>query len=200
MTLTGFQIGAPGYGDISYGSYPSAGLPVTDFGAIAQSSQIPANPYYDFGVDTAGTFDSVASSLASNPLPRNQSAFLDYLNTFGDILRGGADAFRAAKGLPTRFDREDQQRLAGEQFGKYLEDRRKEREERRRQRDPRLNELTSLDEDKAFDLKILRKALSNPAALQELIQEAVTTPNIDPTKLGVTMDVTPAGPRRPQTP
>jgi hypothetical protein len=197
MTLTGFQIGAPGYGNISYGSYPSAGLPVTNWGAVAQSAQIPADPYGSFGIDTAGTFDSVGSYLSSNPLPRNQSGFLDYLNTFGDLLRGGADAFRAAKGLPTRFDREDQQRLAGLEFGKYLEDRRAEREERRQQREMK---PTSVGEDKAFNLSILRKALSSPAALQELVGEAVVTPSIDPTGFGVTMDVTPARQWRPQTP
>lgn len=195
MTLTGFQVGAPGFGNISYGQYPSAGLPVTDWGAIAQSAQVPSNPYGSFGVDTAGAFDTVGRNLAGNPLNERRPGFIDYLNTFTDLIEGGADAFRAVKGLPARYAPERERRLAGDQFSKYLEDRRIEREQRRQERQDKM-----VSDDKAFNLNILRKALSSPDALRQLFGENIVSPSIDPSGLSAEMDTTAAPRWRPQTP
>lgn len=186
-------VGAPGYGDISYSQYPSAGLPVTDWGAIAQSAQIPADPYPSFGVDTYGTFDTAASNISGNPLGERRPGFIDYLNTFGDLLQGGADAFRAVKGLPPRFGPEREQRIAGQQFAKYIEGRQQEREQRRQERQSKM-----VSDDPAFNLNILRKALSSPDALRQLFGESIVSPSIDPASLGSEMDTTPAKQWRPE--
>ena len=188
-----FSTKAPGYGDISYSQYPSAGLPVNDWNVIAQSSQIPANPYGSFGVDTAGAFNTITSNLSGNPLGERRPGFIDYFDTFTDILQGGADAFRATKGLPARYAPEREQRMAGEQFAKYIEDRREEREQRRMERQEKM-----VNEDKTFNLGILRKALSSPDALRQLFGESIVSPTIDPSGLGLEMDTTPAKQWRPQ--
>lgn len=186
-------VGAPGYSDISYSQFPSAGLPVTDWGAIAQSAQIPADPYPAFGVDTTGVFTSAAQNIAGNPFGQQRPGFIDYFNQFSDILQGGADIFRAAKGLPARFGPEREQRMAGDQFSKYMEDRRQEREARRQERKSQM-----VSDDPAFNLGILRKALSSPDALRQLFGESIVSPSIDPSSLGSQMDTTPARQWQPQ--
>jgi hypothetical protein len=195
MAFAGFnQI--PGYQNVSYGE-PSISIPVTDWGAIAQSSQIPADPYGSFGIDTAGIYGSVGDNLARNPLGQKQPGFVDYLNQISNILEQGADAYRAVKGIPARFGPEKEQRLAGEQFGKYLEDRRADREIRRRE--AKSNKIVPQDE-KSFNLSILRKALSDPSSIAQLFGNTAVTPSIDPASLGVEMDTTPARQWRPQAP
>lgn len=186
-----FAVGSLGY-PIDY----SAKLPVTDWGSInqiayepGQFAEPPASPYMDFGVDT------------SNVFTKQSSPFLDYLNTFSDLLQGGADLFRAIKGLPPRFGPEREQRMAGDQFSQYIQDRSQAREaSRQKSKTPGQETKSSLfSNDPAFNLSILRKALSTPDALRQLFGENIVSPPIDPSSLGSEMDTTPAKQWRPQT-
>lgn len=127
------------------------------------------------------------------PEPSSTNGFTRFLSDLIPVVENAADAFRQAKGLPTRYSQAREQAMAGYNLGQWLENRSAARQARL-DRTPTLVE----DTDDVFKQALAKifadpDVLKNPSAL-------FASPAIDPSALGVRMIPTPVPQFRPTTP
>jgi hypothetical protein len=146
-------------------------------------------PSYGF---TRGTGPSV---------PAPGGGFASVLGDIATLTEAGADIYRTIKGYPARFNTPGATgtRFSGQDLGSFLAERTAERE-RRMTEGSATSEVEKQNQRDKDMMDTLKQVFENPDVLRGVFDPTAFQGMIDPTKVGVSMDVTPPTPWRPVIP
>lgn len=154
----------------------------------------------DLGVNTGGS-PSYGFARGTGPtVPPAATGLEKFLGDLATVTEAGADIYRTVKGYPARYNVPTTgTRFSGQDLGSFLAERRAERE-RGATQSPATAEAEKQEQRDKEMMSTLRQVFENPDVLKGIFDPSAFQGIIDPNKMGVSMDVTPPTPWRPEIP